>query len=330
MHKQHAIFEPDEIFDIGTLAHIKSGNCGRALDGRRTPGFIESFDEDSAMFIWRITDFEDTGSCWEIPAEQISSYQFYKDSSLLSQEEICIIEERFKALNKPLLIPKTSAAHDETKKAVNLQKRSAQEWIKINSKFYKSNTPLGFDAKEGFPLLFEDLERYLRERGLYEIEKHIAEQYVLNPYSGEWIKYIKIVMAEMGLISYNGTIPRKSDAFTGLSDKTLLREYVISRLAFIQAMFNLNGICEVPLFRGMSSDIDLYDTPQTLVSTTFSAETASAFAGLNQESTSRSAYLVKFSCPVESLFMTFFETKELNRQYKEQEAVIFFDGQFKL
>ncbi|MBQ9858174.1 MAG: hypothetical protein IJO77_04160, partial [Oscillospiraceae bacterium] len=109
-----------------------------------------------------------------------------------------------------------------------------------------------------------------------------------------------------------------------------LREYVISRLAFIQAMFNLNGICEVPLFRGMSSDIDLYDTPQTLVSTTFSAETASAFAGLNQESTSRSAYLVKFSCPVESLFMTFFETKELNRQYKEQEAVIFFDGQFKL
>jgi len=329
MHEQHAIFEPDELFDIGTLAHIKSGNCGRALDGRRTPGFIESFDEDSAMFIWRITDFEDAGNCWEIPAEQISSYQFRKDSALLSQEEISIIKNRCKALNKTLLIPKSAAAHEETRNAVNLQKSSVQEWIINNSKFYKSNTPLHFDAKEGFTLLFEDLELYLRESGLYEIEKRIAEQYVLNPYSGEWIKYVKIVMAEMGLIDYNGTVPRKASAFTGLSDKTLLRKYVISRLAFIQAMFKLMGINDVPLFRGMSSDIDLYDTPHTLVSTTFSAETAAAFAGLNQESTSRSAYLVKFTCPIESLFMTFFETKELNRHYKEQEAIIFFDGQFK-
>lgn len=74
MHEQHSIIETDDSFDTGTLAHLVVGNEGRVLDGRRTPGYIEHYDAESAMFIWRITAFEDAGKCWEIPAEEIGSY----------------------------------------------------------------------------------------------------------------------------------------------------------------------------------------------------------------------------------------------------------------
>ncbi|MBC8591169.1 hypothetical protein [Wansuia hejianensis] len=37
------------------------GNKRRVSDGRRISGFIEKYDDESAMFIWRITDFKDKG-----------------------------------------------------------------------------------------------------------------------------------------------------------------------------------------------------------------------------------------------------------------------------
>lgn len=99
MHEHHDIVESDEFFDNGTLYHLVPGKQGRVLDGRRTPGYIESFDFGTCMFIWRITAFEDKGKCWEIPAEQISSYQFRKNSKLLDGtvvEQISKQCEKFK------------------------------------------------------------------------------------------------------------------------------------------------------------------------------------------------------------------------------------------
>ena len=33
------------------------------------------------------------------------------------------------------------------------------------------------------------------------------------------------------------------------------------------------------------------------------------------------------TCPIENLFMTYLETKQFNERYKEQEAIVFYDGQ---
>lgn len=169
----------------------------------------------------------------------------------------------------------------------------------------------------------------MQSYGLYELEKETAEQYLLNPYSGEWIKGLKITMAEMGLISYSGTYPRKKETSAKLATKEKQVAYIIARTAFLRSIFKLKGITEVPLFRGMSSEIDFFETPQTLVSTTFSAATAMEFSNLKQSSNARSAYCVKFTCPVDQLFMTFFETRQFNERYKEQEAIIFYDNQIK-
>lgn len=329
MHEQHTILEPDDNFDNGTLAHLVVGNEGRVLDGRRTPGFIEHYHEDSAMFIWRITGFEDAGKCWEIPAEQINCYQFRKDSSLLSQDEVSRISERCQELSRILRIPKSAKVFAETQQAIAEQEKTACEWIMQHSAFYQAGIGFDFDAKEGIALLYEDLERYLRASGLYELEQETAEQYLLNPYSGEWMKGMKIVMAELGLIGYNGTYPRKKETFLGMGSKESRIAYILARTAFVRSIFKLKGITEIPLFRGMSSEIDFYETPQTLISTTCSVSTAMEFADMKQSSNARSAYVVKFTCPIENLFMTFFETRQFSERYKEQEAVVFYDNRIK-
>lgn len=327
MHEQHHYIETDDHFDTGTIAHLVVGNKGRVLDGRRTPGYIESFDEESAMFIWRITAFEDKGKCWEIPAEEISSYQFRKGSALLTQSKVDQIEKHCEILNKKLCIPKREDMLAETEASILEQEHTAWKWILQNSHFYKSGKTLDFHAYEGEPLLFADLEAYLRELGFDVLERTTAEQYLLNPYSGEWIKGMKITMAEMGLISYYGANTRKKETFSGIGTKELRRNYIIARIAFVRSFFKLYGLAEVPLYRGMSSTIDFYATPHTLISTTFSFDTAMSFADLSADSTARSAYCVKFTCPVNCLFMTFFETKQFSKQYKEQEAIIFYNGQ---
>lgn len=329
MHKQHTILEPDDLFDPGTLAHLVTGNEGRVLDGRRTPGFIEAYDIESAMFTWRITAFEDAGKCWEIPAEQINCYQFRKDSPLLSQEAVSRISGRIQQLNQMLTIPKTTETSALTEKAIAERELTARDWILRNSAFYKSGDQFDFQAKEGEETLYTDLEHYLQEAGLHELERLTAEQYLLNPYSGEWIKGMKIVMAEMGLIAYHGTVPRKNDTFSGIGAKENRVNYIIARTAFLRSMFRLKGISEVPLFRGMSSESDFYETPQTLISATLSADTAMEFANVKDLSKARSAYFVKFPCPVKNLFMTYFETRQFSERYKEQEAVIFYDSQIK-
>ena len=151
-----------------------------------------------------------------------------------------------------------------------------------------------------------------------ETERRTAEEYLLNPYSGEWIKAIKIAMAEPGLVPYSGKPLRKS------SPAVDLQAYILARIAFVRCAVRRADCREVPLYRGMSSEQDLYETPESLPSVAFSPDTAAEFADIRPGAPSRSAYLVKFTPPVEMLFMTFFETEAFNQRYLEQEAVILY------
>lgn len=318
MHQKHEIMEPDAAFEAGTLEHLVPGNEGRVLDGRRTPGRIEAFDPDSAMFIWRITGFEDAGQCWEIPAEQICSYQFRTGSDRLSREESIRIGQRCEVLNRPLEIRVMDAARE-----IAEWETWAGAWLAEKGEF---RGVLDFAGKTGESALCRDLEKYMKELGLLELERRTAEQYLLNPYSEEWMKGMRIVLAQMGLVEYHGPGTRKADTFSGIGATELRRKYILARLGFVRAVFRRAGVEEVPLFRGMSSEGKFFAVPKTLLSATFSAETALSFGDIRQDSPARSAYVVKFTCPVDRLFMTFFETKEFSGRYKEQEAVVMYSG----
>ena len=102
IHKFNKNMLPDSVFVQGSVKYLVTGNKCRLLDIRRTPGIIEDYFENSAMFRWRITDFEDKGKYWDIPAEDIIRYQFTKDSKLLDHSDIKMINKEIKRFrNKP-------------------------------------------------------------------------------------------------------------------------------------------------------------------------------------------------------------------------------------
>ncbi len=329
MHDHFTVMEPDENFDTGSFQHLIAGNEGRVLDGRRTPGYIERLDWDSGLFVWRITAFEDKGKCWEIPVEDIPQYQFRKNCTLLPQNAADRIAQYCRKFQKSLQIPAEKERFLQTNSEIEHQEAAARQWLSERSTFLKKGKQLSFSAVTGDTDLFCDLARYMEEHSVLDLENRTAAEYLLNPYSGEWMKGMKITMAEMGLLSYNGTVIRSSNTFSGMGEKSLRKEYIILRLAFLRALFRMCGYTEVPLFRGVSSEANFFQTPQTLLSGTFSSDTAAEFAGIQDSSKFRSCYWVKFFCKTEDLFMTFLETRALNERYQEQEAVFFYREQFR-
>ena len=77
------------------------------------------------------------------------------------------------------------------------------------------------------------------------------------------------------------------------------------------------------LYRGMSTEWAWNPKPdRTFSSWTFSRVVGESFADMNKKSRYKHATMVKRTFPVEKLFMTFLETREMNTQYKEAEALV--------
>lgn len=329
LHQKHKNKLPDSCFEKGRLYHIIPGNKGRLLDGRRTPGIIERYDDETAMFIWRITDFEDKGRFWEIPAENIGSYQFEIGSKKLSEDDTERIKKKCKEFQGKLIINGEKSELENTLKLIDREKRKTKDWFLNQSQFVRlGKSQLDMEAKTGSSLLFNDLKSYMDMCGLYDLEKKTAEQYLLNPHSGEWTKGLRIVLAEMGLLDFKEKKPRTKDIFKGIGSKDNRKRYIISRLAFIQTFFTLAGYEKVQLFRGMATENDNFETPMTLLSTSFNPRVGKAFSSLERNDKVTFSYFIKFTYPVENLFMTFFETEVFNERYAEQEAIILYRDKF--
>ncbi len=325
LHQKHKHKLPDSCFETGTFRHIVPGNKGRVLDGRRTPGVLEKYYADTAMFVWRITDFEDKGRYWEIPAEEISQYQFEKQSAKLSEQEAENIANRSQSLSRKLVIHGHAENYRETQKLVSIQKDAAKEWFSAHSEFVKlGQSRLDLLSETGSALLYDDLACYMEHLSLLELEQKTAQQYVLNPNSGEWVKGLRIVMAELGLIDFDEKQPRTPEIFQGTGSRDNRKKYIISRLAFVQTFFQLAGYHQVQLFRGMATEGRYIEKPRTLLSATFDPEVAKAFSKIDMSDQAAFSYLFKFTYPIDNLFMTYFETELFNTRYKEREAVILY------
>ncbi len=321
--------KPDSEFISGHIKYLVPENKCRLLDGRRTNGYIEKYFEDSAMFRWRITKFEDKGKFWDLPAEDIKLFQFEKDSLILNESQVKLIINKIQTYQQVLNIEINMEIQKETNIEIDRKKEEIIKWVNKNAVFFKKNHKIDFTSCEGSKMLATDLKHYMESVHLLKEEKYTSETMVLNPNSGEWIKGMKIVLAEMGLASYQGKIPRTKDIFEGLGSKENRRKYLIHRLAFIRAYYHLLNIHEVVLYRGMSSESKWKEIFRTFLPCTFNLEVAKSFSDFNNPQY-QSVYLVKMTVPVEKLFMTYFETEEMNRQYKESEAILLYDNNLKL
>lgn len=178
--------------------------------------------------------------------------------------------------------------------------------------------------RHGEPRLYAALERWLAARDLCELDRRFCETIVSNPHSGELMKGHAIVLAEIGLCRFVGTVVRDPMLFGGTWSRGRRAEHLITRLAFAQELWS-GCVCRpLTLYRAAVSDGPFARRRQaSFVSCTLSEHVADAhFAG---GPTTRVAVKRRQTVDVDRLLMTFLETASFNERFKEAEAVLIGD-----
>ncbi len=316
---------PDSQFAPGELHHIAIGNAGRLLDPRRTPVTIIGVRMDIGVFSVRLDDFEDKGAVWEIPFERVDRYQFALDSRLAGEADVREFRKQVERFDRPLAIPAEAQHRVITEGLIEAARHFADAWLDVESSFLEFEEAMPHPSqREGSPRLYDDLRRYMAKRGVDDVEADFAHWYVSGPHSGEMVKAHRIVMAELGLASFEGTIIRNPAAFADAWGRQRRVMHIIDRLAFMRSLFARMEVCEVTLYRGMSMTEPLRrPVGDTLVSATFDRAVAEAHFTCGQPH--MTGVLMRQRTPVHRLFMTYLETEAMNRNYREAEAVLLCD-----
>lgn len=315
---------PDSDFANGTLAHLVVGNSGRMLDPRRTPIRIVGFDSLTGTFFCEVLAFEDRGVRWQLPYESVASFQFPKDCVLAGPADVEEFQLAVLRLDRPLEIVINTSARKRTLARVAEARRASKAWLDERLQFVRDGG-LDLSMTVGDSRVWQSCEAYFRAKGLWEIEDEFAAQYVSNPYSGEFAKGHRIVLAELGLAEYRDRILRDERTFEGAWSKAARAEHIIARLAFVQELFARGGHAEVLLHRGIATDAKPEKrTGRGFVSASFSLEIATSMLGPTDAT--RTGTVDTALIPVERLFMTYQETAHLNRKFQEAEAVLIEDA----
>jgi hypothetical protein len=315
---------PDSCFEPGDLRYLMPGNEGRCLDPRRTPVRVLEIAPATGMFILEILDFEDRGARWELPFEAVRRFQFARGSVAANKGDIAAYKETVARFDRPLQIPAVDSDRANSEARIAVLRSEAAKWLDSESEALRSRTPADAMSLTDNAVLWNDLRSYFTAIGLADIEGAFAEQYVRNPESGELIKGHRIVLAELGLVSYVGKRVRNAALFDGEWAKERRSDHILHRLAFVRELFSRLGHSAVVLYRGFSCDGQpATDHNRTFVSATFDLDVATShFAGRDR---ARTGVLIRQTVPIERLFMTCVETEQMNRQYREAEAVLLHD-----
>lgn len=295
---------PDDEFEPGTLGHLAPGNRARLLDARRTPVVVRGVSVDRGTFDVEIAAFEDAGAVWEMEAERASRLQFHPGQATADAATVKALAEAIARFDRRLSIPASEEKRAATEALIMAERERARGCLPGTSPF---------DA----------LERFLGEAGLDELDEAFASRYVSNASAGELVKGHAIVLAQLGLGPYDGKVVRSPDLFAGEWTEERRAAHVVARLAFVRELFA--PVSErVTLYRGLASERP-FDLPSgaSFVSATFDPVVAEAHFTGGQATVAAALY--RQSVPIERLFMTYRETKAMNRQFAESEAVLLGD-----
>jgi hypothetical protein len=156
---------------------------------------------------------------------------------------------------------------------------------------------------------------------LAAMDAAFVRQFASNPDSGEMVKGHRIVLAELGLVSYEGTVVRDPQLFAGAWSRERRAEHIVRRMALVQSFFRRRGEAQVCLYRGMALRGGL-SAPRNrgFVSATFSFDVARSHLEAGAM-----GVLYRQLVPIERLFMTVHETPQLGGPFAELEAVLLYD-----
>jgi len=289
------------------------------LDHRRTPIRVVDVIEETGTWVMELLKFEDVGKTWEYPFEMLlKRFQMERNSKEAAEAQVVRYGAIMERLSQPLHIPALPSARVETMAQVAMLQVDVANWMDQHARFPPSELTL--KQETGDERVYADLQAWMAHRGLAEVERDFAERYVSNPWSGELVKGHRIVIAEMGLSPYQGTVVRDDTLFERLG-RGQRADHVRSRMAFIHELFHRAGLVELPLFRGIATDHRIEpNRNQTFVSCTPSRRIAEAFSSYG-----RVGALFNQMVPVDRVFMTYLETEAMNRQFKEVEVILFFE-----
>ena len=306
---------PDSDFEPGALAHLVPGNRGRLLDARRTPVTIRALEDAIGLFELEIEAFEDAGARWHIPFEDVGRFQFQRGSARAGAAEEAALRETAERLDRTTRIEADPAAGERTRAAV------AAERARVRGELERvPNVEDHIGRREGSPGLYAALSACLERRDLLAMDRAFTTAYVSNPWAGEIVKGHAIVLAELGLCTYDGKIVRDPELFARPWSAERRAAHLIARMAFAQELWGTGG-SDLTLYRGAASDEDIGPPRATsFLSATFSRAVAEAhFEG---GPGTRAAVLVRREVPLDRLVMTFLETEAMNAPYREAEAVL--------
>jgi hypothetical protein len=311
---------PDSDFEPGELAHLLTGNEGRLLDQRRTPVRVRALCPEQGLFEVEILAFEDRGASWWVPFEDAGLYQFARGSLTTSAQQLADLREAVRRLDRPLHLPAAAGARETSLETVSGERSAAAEWL-TGRGFATFDATAAIASREGESLAASLLEEYLSAKGLLEIDEALARTFVSNPRSGELVKGHAIVLAELGLCAYSGKVARDPGLFEGAWSRERRAAHIFARLAFTQALWARASTRAAPLYRALASQVaPTASTGSSLISATFSEDVAlEHFRGGDSV---RFAAVLRQPLPLGRLFMSFLETREMSRRYREAEAVL--------
>ncbi len=316
---------PDSVFEPGTVEHLVEGNTGRLLDPRRTPVTLVGIDVSTGMFTVRLEDFEDAGALWHVPFEKINGYQFARGSARAPMQRGQHFRQAIERFDLPLRIHIDSATARATQLRIDAAQALATTWLEAHSRFLKRDATLPDPrTRQGDSHLQQDLQQYMHERGVLDIEQAVSEGCVRNPHSGEMIKAHRIVLAELGLAAFEGTVIRDETVLARMWSRQRRTDHIVQRFAFLRALFGLMDVGELLLFRGCYSDVGQLLPPinQSFVSTTTNIDVARSHFDAD---TLINAALYRQRVPIERVFMSYYETAEMNQHFLEAEVVLLHD-----
>ncbi|MHC4447630.1 MAG: hypothetical protein ACYSXF_07620 [Planctomycetota bacterium] len=316
---------PDSDFEPGELHHLVVGNAARSLDPRRTPFAVVDVRPQVGTFVLRIEDFEDKGAHWEVPFEDVSNYQFALGSRRASDAVVADFRQAITRFDQALSIACDPKAATASAAKVEEERAAALQWLENKSRFFAEKRKLPDPStREGDALLYRDLRAFMEARGVWAVEEAFARQYVSNPRSGDLVKGHRIVLAELGLVAYEGKVVRDPGLFEGIWSREQRARHVLARLAFVSALLRRAGYERVRLYRGVSTESPMEPADnRTFVSATFSRDVAMSHFDSGSALATRALY--HQAVPVERLFMTYYETAQMNEPFKEAEAVLLFE-----
>jgi hypothetical protein len=303
----------DSGFEPGSLAHLVVGNSARLLDPRRTPLEVVGVVAETGLTRLRVQAFEDAGAVWELPVERVDRLQFRLGSARLDDSAVTQLAAAVARFDRTQTLPRDAARLPDT--LDEIARQTARARLLVAGLL----PPLPVDDEHTSPALAAAAALWWEQEDVASLEAEFARAWASNPGGDETVKAHLLVFAGLGLVDYRGPVLRDPARLAGVESVAWRERHVLARLGFVRAMFAEAGVAALMLYRGyaLTDDWDPARFGSLLSTTADRAVAESHFAAPTP-----SGVLQRATIPVERVFMTWLETPQLSRPYRESEVTL--------